>query len=109
MASESTGASRWPGKCTAGAKAFPRCASPIRARRATARAASSSEHVASEVLALRELLELRVDERGVDPDALLAVPACVERDFLDTPLHHGVQSPRAYVLHLLFDRPGHFP
>src|SRR6267142_1065388 len=64
-----------------------------------------SEHVAREILALRELFQLGIDESGVDSDAFLAVPARIERDLLEQPLHHGMQAPRANVLGLLVDRP----
>src|SRR6266852_5432244 len=65
-----------------------------------------SQHVAREILALRKLLELRIDESGVDPEALLAALARFERNLLQQLLHHRIQAPGADVLGLFIHRPG---
>src|SRR5439155_4593934 len=65
-----------------------------------------SQHVAGEVLALRTLLEFRIDEAGVDPEALPATVARIERNLLQQLLHDRVKAPRADVLGLFLHRPG---
>src|SRR5207253_4414175 len=77
------------------------CAAAAAASSATPRKAlvivrvfKPSQHVAREVLALRKLLEFRIDECGVDPETLPAAFARIERNLLQQLLHYRMQAPR---------------
>src|SRR3990170_9018007 len=70
--------------------------------------ASRLEHVARQVLALRELLEFGVNVCGIDGDRRSRVPGGIERYFLEQFLHHGVEAPRADVFSLFVDLPRDF-
>src|SRR5258706_10195617 len=95
-----------PGPRPVRARPLRRQATPTREALLSSCACSPPQHVACEALALRQFLELGIDESGIDPEALLAAFYRLERNFLKQLLHDCLQPPGADILALLVDRPG---